>query len=85
MALDYLAEDLEGVAVLGFNRPRAKNAVSRQMLSEINDAVDILKYDKNLRVLVIRLVFVPNGMNSDEDYNSTRVGLLCVGVPTFCP
>jgi len=54
VALDYLAEDLEGVAVLGFNRPRAKNAVSRQMLSEINDAVDILKYDKNLRVLVIR-------------------------------
>lgn len=54
VALDYLADDLDGVAVLGFNRPKAKNAVSRQMLAEINDAVNLLKYDKNLRVLIIR-------------------------------
>lgn len=54
VALDYLADDLEGVVVLGFNRPKARNAVSRQMLAEINEAVDVLKYDKNLRVLVLR-------------------------------
>jgi len=54
VVLDYLSDDLEGVAVLGFNRPKAKNAVSRQMLAEINEAVDVLKYDKNLRVLIIR-------------------------------
>jgi len=54
VVLDYLADDLEGVAVLGFNRPKAKNAVSRQMLAEINEAFDALKFDKNLRVLIIR-------------------------------
>jgi len=52
--LDYLDGVHEGVAVLGFNRPKAKNAVSRQMLAEINQAVDQLKFDKNLRVLILR-------------------------------
>jgi len=54
VALDYLDGSLDGVAVVGFNRPKAKNAVSRQMLAEINEAVDQLKYDKNLRVLIFR-------------------------------
>lgn len=54
VALDYLTQGLEGVAVLGFNRPKAKNAVSRQMLQEITEAVNHLKFDKNLRVLIIR-------------------------------
>jgi len=54
VGLEYLDGSLEGVAVLGFNRPKARNAVSRQMLAEINDAVNLLKFDKNLRVVIFR-------------------------------
>jgi len=54
VVLDYLDGSLDGVAVIGFNRPKAKNAVSRKMLAEINAAIDHLKFDKNLRVLIIR-------------------------------
>jgi len=54
VGLEYLEGDLDGVAVVAFNRPKARNAVSRQMLSEINDAVNHLMFDKNLRVVIFR-------------------------------
>ena len=72
MGLEYLDGSLEGVAVVGFNRPKARNAVSRQMLAEINDAVNLLKFDKNLRVVIFRSVILV--------YNSTPCGVVVVGV-----
>jgi len=52
--LEYLDGTHEGVAVIGFNRPKAKNAVSKKMLAEMNEALDTLKFDNNLRVLIVR-------------------------------
>ncbi|MDD9903303.1 MAG: enoyl-CoA hydratase [Rhodospirillaceae bacterium] len=48
-----LREDADGVAYLTFNRPRARNALSLEMLGEMNDALDAIKDDKSIRAVVI--------------------------------
>ncbi|NKB57560.1 MAG: enoyl-CoA hydratase [Alphaproteobacteria bacterium] len=48
-----LREDNGGVATLTFNRPRARNALSLEMLSEMNAALDAIKADASVRAVVI--------------------------------
>ena len=43
-----------GIAVIGMNRPYAMNSFSKNMFSLFCDAVESLKYDTNLRVLILR-------------------------------
>ena len=43
----------EGIAILTLNRPEASNALSMQMLSEIEDILDTLKYDSLVRCVVV--------------------------------
>jgi len=44
----------EGITVIGMNRPKAANSFSRNMSSLLIDAVENLKYDANLRVVIMR-------------------------------
>jgi enoyl-CoA hydratase len=42
------------VAVLTLNRPQRLNAINKQMLDELQDALDIVEKDDNARVLVVK-------------------------------
>src|ERR1700751_5978777 len=48
-----LVDREEGVVTVTFNRPHKKNAMSPKLHSEMVELLTELKYDKNLRVLVI--------------------------------
>jgi len=48
-----LREDASGVAYLTLNRPRARNALSLEMLGEINDALASIKDDTSVHAVVI--------------------------------
>merc|ERR1719158_1225227 len=55
---DFVVERLEGenegIVVFGINRPKAMNALSKNLVTEMEAAVKAIKFDKNCRVLVIR-------------------------------
>ena len=48
-----LREDTGGVAYLTLNRPRARNALSLEMLDEVNQTLDAIKEDQSVRAVVI--------------------------------
>jgi enoyl-CoA hydratase/carnithine racemase len=48
-----LREDRDGVAYLTFNRPKARNALSLEMLGAMNDALESIKDDTSVRAVVI--------------------------------
>ncbi|XP_033100486.1 methylglutaconyl-CoA hydratase, mitochondrial-like [Anneissia japonica] len=50
----YLEGDDEGIVVFGLNRPAAKNAVSRNLLKMLEDGLGAVRYDKNVRSLIIK-------------------------------
>ena len=48
-----LREDVKGVAYLTLNRPRARNALSLEMVGEMNDALASIKDDTSVHAVVI--------------------------------
>ncbi len=46
--------DKSGIAVIAFNRPQAKNAISGRFLHLITEALESLKHDKTVRAVVVR-------------------------------
>lgn len=48
-----LREDREGIATLRLNRPAARNALSVALLGALQDALDALKADASVRVVII--------------------------------
>ncbi|EGO02146.1 hypothetical protein SERLA73DRAFT_159181 [Serpula lacrymans var. lacrymans S7.3] len=52
------------IACLSLNRPQAKNAISLRLLQEFQDCLEMVKYDKRVRALIVR---------------STTVGSFCAG------
>ncbi|XP_076034031.1 methylglutaconyl-CoA hydratase, mitochondrial [Oratosquilla oratoria] len=52
--VERLTGDREGIAVFGLNRPAAKNAISRNLLKEFEEAITSVRYDKNVRVVILR-------------------------------
>lgn len=42
-----------GIAVLTLTRAEAANALSIQMLHEINDALEVIQYDRSIRVVIV--------------------------------
>ncbi|MEZ5785960.1 MAG: enoyl-CoA hydratase [Xanthobacteraceae bacterium] len=46
-------EDLEGIAVLTFNRPKARNTLSDAMLAELADALGAIARDRTVRAVVL--------------------------------
>merc|ERR1712223_1341827 len=64
LIVDYLDGDKTGIVVLGLNRPAAKNAFSKNLVMELCDAVETVKFDKSVRVIIIK---------------STTPGIFCAG------
>ncbi|GAB1601127.1 methylglutaconyl-CoA hydratase, mitochondrial-like [Argonauta hians] len=52
--LQYLTGDSEGIAVFSLNRPKAKNSFSKSMINQLIDAIETVKFDKNIRTLIVR-------------------------------
>ncbi|XP_071960394.1 methylglutaconyl-CoA hydratase, mitochondrial-like [Antedon mediterranea] len=50
----YLEAEHEGIVVFGINRPAAKNAVNRSVLTLFEEAVEAVRYDKNVRSVIIK-------------------------------
>ncbi|KAH6915056.1 enoyl-CoA hydratase/isomerase [Coprinopsis sp. MPI-PUGE-AT-0042] len=57
-------ESHPGICGLALNRPKSKNAISVQLLRELTDCLETVKYDKSVRVLVL---------------HSTTLGSFCAG------
>ncbi len=64
LVVDYLDGNQSGIVVFGLNRPAAKNSFSKNLVSELIDAVDAVKFDKGVRVLILK---------------STTPGIFCAG------
>lgn len=54
--LDRCEGDKSGVAVISLNRPKAKNAISARFLHLFTEAIESLKHDKSVRVVIVRSV-----------------------------
>ncbi|XP_058462674.1 methylglutaconyl-CoA hydratase, mitochondrial [Malaya genurostris] len=55
LQLTYLTEDdKQGIAILGLNRPKARNAFSNSLVNKLLEAIDVLAHDKNVRVVILR-------------------------------
>lgn len=52
--MDVLEGDLEGVSVLKLRRPEARNALGRQLLSELHQALDTIRQERTTRMLVVK-------------------------------
>lgn len=64
LLVDYLDGDNSGVVVFGLNRPAAKNSFSKNLVLQLCDAVESVKFDTNARVIILR---------------STTPGIFCAG------
>merc|ERR1719180_779737 len=54
LVVERLAGENEGIVVFGINRPKAMNALSKNLVTEMEAAVNAVKFDKTVRVLVLR-------------------------------
>jgi len=54
LVVQKLTGDLEGITIFGFNRPEAKNAMSRNVLKLFNDALAMVRNDGTTRCVIIR-------------------------------
>jgi len=54
LVVEYLEEENHGIVVFGLNRPKAMNALSKNLCANLISAIDAVKFDKNVRVLIIR-------------------------------
>jgi len=54
LIVEYLEEENHGIVVFGFNRPKAMNALSKNLAANLTAAIDAVKFDKNVRVLILR-------------------------------
>merc|ERR1719193_725143 len=54
LVVERLEGENEGIVVFGINRPKAMNALSKNLVTEMEAAVNAVKFDKTVRVLVLR-------------------------------
>jgi len=54
LVIEKLTGDHEGVVVLGINRPASRNAIGKNLSNLLVEAIEDLKYDNNLRVMIVR-------------------------------
>ncbi|XP_042860043.1 methylglutaconyl-CoA hydratase, mitochondrial-like isoform X1 [Penaeus japonicus] len=54
VVVEKLTGDHEGVMVFGFNRPAAKNAISKNLLKEFMEAIEDTRHSRDVRVVVLR-------------------------------
>lgn len=58
--LELLSGENKGVALFTLARPAARNALGRQMMAEFNQAMDTVRFDPSVRVVVVQST-VPKG------------------------
>lgn len=76
--LELLGGENKGVALFTLARPAARNALGKQMMAEFNQAMDAVRFDPNVRVVVVQST-VPKGMVSPFGREcSINVGLVSV-------
>ncbi|XP_054010785.1 methylglutaconyl-CoA hydratase, mitochondrial [Hylaeus anthracinus] len=54
VTLKYLDGKDNGIVVLGLNRPAARNALGKNLVNQLSDAISCIKEDTKLRVLIVR-------------------------------
>lgn len=54
VVIEKLTGDCEGITVFGFNRPQAKNAISKNLLKEIKEGIESVRHDRSVRVVLLR-------------------------------
>ncbi|XP_057341702.1 methylglutaconyl-CoA hydratase, mitochondrial [Microplitis mediator] len=64
--ISYLDGKDNGIAVLGLERPEARNAFSKNLVSQLTEAVDAIRNDEKVRVLIIRSL-VPKIFSAGAD------------------
>ena len=64
LIVDYLDGKRSGIVVFGLNRPEAKNSFSKNLVFQLIDAVEAVKFDRGVRVVIIK---------------STSPGIFCAG------
>ncbi len=64
--VEPLGDQDEGISVLSLNRPAARNALGRQLLHELKEALDVLRQERTTRCLVIRSL-VPGCFSAGAD------------------
>ncbi|KAJ3104090.1 hypothetical protein HDU97_009539 [Phlyctochytrium planicorne] len=52
--VEALSGSDEGIAILNFNRPQARNALGVQFMKEFREVLDFLRFDDKVRVVVVR-------------------------------
>ncbi|KAL0103631.1 hypothetical protein PUN28_017723 [Cardiocondyla obscurior] len=52
--VNYLDGKDNGIAVLGLNRPAARNSLGKILISQFNEALDSIRQNSKLRVLIVR-------------------------------
>lgn len=53
--MSYLTEDKhQGIAIIGLNKSKTKNAFDRSLIKNVSHALDVLTHDNNVRVVIIR-------------------------------
>ncbi|XP_041041191.1 methylglutaconyl-CoA hydratase, mitochondrial isoform X1 [Carcharodon carcharias] len=50
----YLEAESAGIVVLGINRPLSKNAISKNLVEMMTEAIEEMKCDKNVRTVILR-------------------------------
>ncbi|MGH0178523.1 UNVERIFIED_CONTAM: hypothetical protein FKN15_077725 [Acipenser sinensis] len=53
LSVRYLEGEDSGIVVLGINRPKAKNAVSKNLVKMMAEAVDAVKVNKSVRTVIL--------------------------------
>jgi len=54
LVVEHLGQENQGIVVLGINRPKAMNALSKSLVASMEEAIAAVRFDKTVRVLVIR-------------------------------
>lgn len=57
-------ESDQGIVLLTLDRPEAKNAIGRQMLSEFQEALEKVKFDKYVQVVFVFIFYFFNSKKS---------------------
>ncbi|GCB62415.1 hypothetical protein scyTo_0009511 [Scyliorhinus torazame] len=50
----YLEAESTGIVVFGINRPQFKNAISKNLVKMMTEAIEEIKCDKNVRTVILR-------------------------------
>lgn len=52
--LEFLEGDHKGIAVCSFTRAKAKNSLSKNLVTQFKKTIDLLKFEKTIAVLILR-------------------------------